>query len=155
MLWNEFKFATGIRLSGRADGGAGSCRSESDSSIEPEALTGPDVRSRVHQTSVYCLHTCWNGRSTWSIFDRRETVMGPRNSRLETLRRTQTVGDYPKDYPKRTVSDAYPWMTSMCPTPCMHAPQLLRVEFEQQISTHEETLGKVRNATQRINASTI
>ncbi len=33
----------------------------------------------------------------------------------------------------------------------MHAPQRLRVQLEQQISTHEETLGKaVRNAARRI-----
>ena len=38
----------------------------------------------------------------------------------------------------------------------MHTPQRLRVELEQRISTHEETLGKaVRNAARRINASTI
>ena len=39
----------------------------------------------------------------------------------------------------------------------MHArTPRLRVELEQQILTHEETLGKaVRNAAQRINASTI
>jgi hypothetical protein len=30
------------------------------------------------------------------IFDCRETVMGPRNSHLETFRRTQTVGEYPQ-----------------------------------------------------------
>ena len=42
------------------------------------------------------------------------------------------------------------------PHPCMHAPQRLRVELEQRISTHEETLGKaVRNAARRMNASTI
>ena len=36
----------------------------------------------------------------------------------------------------------------------MHAPQRLRVELEQRISTHEETLWKaVRNAARRINAS--
>jgi hypothetical protein len=78
--------------------------------------------------------------------------MGPRNSHLETLRRTQTV----RDCPKGTVSEAYPCMTSTCHTPCMHAPQRLCVELEQRISTHEETLGKaVRNAARRINASTI
>ena len=33
-------------------------------------------------------------------------------------------------------------MTSTCHTPRMHAPQRLRVELEQRISTHEETLGK-------------
>ncbi len=35
-------------------------------------------------------------------------------------------------------------MTSTCHTPCIHAPQRLRVELEQQILTHdsEETLGK-------------
>ncbi len=38
------------------------------------------------------------------IFDCRETAMGPATLYLETLRRTQTVGDYPK----RTVLDAYP-----------------------------------------------
>ncbi len=38
----------------------------------------------------------------------------------------------------------------------MHTPQRLRVELEQRISTHEETLGKaVRNAARQINASTI
>ena len=38
----------------------------------------------------------------------------------------------------------------------MHAPQRLRVELEQRISTHEETLWKaVRNAARRINASTL
>ena len=38
----------------------------------------------------------------------------------------------------------------------MHTPQRLRVELEQRISTHEETLGKaVRNAARRMNASTI
>ena len=78
--------------------------------------------------------------------------MRPRNTHLETLRRTQTVGDCPK----RTVSDAYPCMTSTCHTPCMHSPQRLRVELEQRISTHEETLEKaVRNTARWINASTI
>ena len=74
------------------------------------------------------------------IFDHRETAMGPRNSHLETLRRTQTVGDCSK----RTVSEAYPCMTSTGHTPC--TPQRLRVELEQRISTHEGTLEKaVRN----------
>jgi hypothetical protein len=42
------------------------------------------------------------------------------------------------------------------PHPCMHASQRLRVELEQRISTHEETLEKaVRNAPRWINASTI
>ena len=78
--------------------------------------------------------------------------MGPPNCHFETLRRTQTVGNCSK----MTVSEAYPCMTSTCHTPCMHAPQRLRVELEQRISTHEETLEKaVRNAARRINASTI
>ena len=51
------------------------------------------------------------------IFDCRETAMGPRNSHLETLRRTQTV----EDCAKRTVSEAYPCMTSTCHThACTH-----------------------------------
>ena len=42
-------------------------------------------------------------------------------------------------------------MTSMSHTPCVHAPQRLRVELEQHISTHEENRGKaVRNAARRI-----
>jgi hypothetical protein len=47
--------------------------------------------------------------------DCRETAMGPaRNSHLETLRRTQTVGDCPK---RTAVSEAYPCTTSTCHTP--------------------------------------
>ena len=47
-------------------------------------------------------------------------------------------------------------MTSTCYTLCMHAPQRLRAELEQRISTHEKTLGKaVQNAARRIKASTI
>ncbi len=77
--------------------------------------------------------------------------MGPPNAHFETLRRTQTV----RDFPKRTVSEAYPCTTYTCLEP-MHAPQRLRVELEQRISTHEETLGKaVRNAARWINASTL
>ncbi len=72
------------------------------------------------------------------IFDCRETAMRPRNSHLETLRRTQNVGDCLK----WTFSEAYPCMTSTCHTPCIHAAQRLRVELEQRISTHEETLEK-------------
>jgi hypothetical protein len=76
------------------------------------------------------------------MFDRRETAMGPRNSHLETLRRTQTVGDCPK----RTVG--------RLPVNDEHVPHPMHVE--QRISTNEETLGKaVRNAVQQINASTI
>ncbi len=42
------------------------------------------------------------------------------------------------------------------PHPVHAHTQQLRVELEHNISTHEETLGKaVRNAEQRINASTI
>ena len=68
--------------------------------------------------------------------------MGPRNSHLETLRRTHTVGDCPK----WIVSEAYACMTSTCHTACMHAPQRLRMELERRISTHEDTLEKaVRN----------
>ena len=47
-------------------------------------------------------------------------------------------------------------MTSTCLTPCMHAPQQLRVELEQRISTNKETLEKaVRYAARRMNASTV
>ena len=42
------------------------------------------------------------------------------------------------------------------PHPCMHAPQRLRVELEQRISTHEETLEEaVRYAARRMNAGTM
>ena len=47
-------------------------------------------------------------------------------------------------------------MTSTCHTPCMHAPQRLRVELEQRISTHEETLEEaIRYAARRMNAGTM
>ena len=70
--------------------------------------------------------------------------MGPRSSHLETLRRTQTVR-----------FEGLPVHDEHVPHR-MHTPQRLRVELEQRISTHEETLGKaVRNAARWINASTI
>ena len=70
--------------------------------------------------------------------------MGPRSPHLETLRRTQTVrfGGLPvhdEHVPHR-----------------MHTPQRLRVELEQRISTHEETLEEaVRYAARRMNAGTM
>ena len=42
--------------------------------------------------------------------------MGPPNSHFETWRRTQTV----RDFPKRTVSEAYPCTTYTCLDPCTH-----------------------------------
>ena len=49
----------------------------------------------------------------------------------------------------------YP-VTKMLARATPNAPQRLRVELEQRISTHEETLEKaVRNAARWINASTI
>ena len=50
------------------------------------------------------------------IFDCRGTAMGPPNSHFETWRRTQTV----RDFPKRTVSEAYPCTTYTCLDPCTH-----------------------------------
>jgi hypothetical protein len=50
------------------------------------------------------------------IFACRGTAMGPPNSHFETWRRTQTV----RDFPKRTVSEAYPCTTYTCLDPCTH-----------------------------------
>ena len=91
------------------------------------------------------LHRCmfaWGGCDPIFKFDRRETVMGPAQLSSRNL---EENADY-RGLPLKDRFGGLPVHDEHVPHR-MHTPQRLRVELEQRISTHEETLGKaVRNA---------
>jgi hypothetical protein len=100
--YDRFKFSTAEkRRWGHARGGAQSA-----------PVSGSDCATA--QAACYLGSRC----PVTPIFDCRETVIGPRDSHLETLRRTQTAGASPQ----RTVSEAYSSETSICHTrrACTH-----------------------------------
>ena len=70
--------AVDFRPSRIGDGTVPTCRAQSLGVSESDGATARAVCRSWDTRSLGCLHTCWRGRSTRSIFDHRESVMGPR-----------------------------------------------------------------------------